>query len=254
MMMKVAVVTGASSGIGRAISVRLSRAGYALSLNGRDEKALAETAKMCKEAGAGKVRITVGDLCDELNARKLVEDTVLEYQRINTLINSAGILVSGNVLDSNIDQYDRQMDVNVRSVVRLTRMALPYIMKTKGTVVSVSSITGPCPFPGVSYYCMSKAALDQFTKCLALEMAPHGVRVNAVNPALIVTNIHKRSGMDDKSYQEFVEKGKVTHALGRVGEASEVAEAVLFLASEKSSFTTGELLRVDGGRGIMHPR
>ncbi|VDN31392.1 unnamed protein product [Cylicostephanus goldi] len=101
---------------------------------------------------------------------------------------------------------------------------------------------------------MSKAALDQFTKCLALEMAPHGVRVNAVNPGVIVTNVHKRAGMDDESYEKFLEKGKATHALGRVGEASEVAEAVFFLASEKSSFTTGELLRVDGGRGIMHPR
>ncbi|KAK6729577.1 hypothetical protein RB195_006552 [Necator americanus] len=252
--MKIAVVTGASSGIGRAISVRLSQEGYALSLSGRDERALAETATMCKEAGAGRVRITAGDLCDELNAKKLVEDTLEEYQRIDTLINSAGILVSGNVLDTEIDQYDRQMDVNVRSVVRLTRIALPHIIKTKGTIVSVSSITGPCPFPGVSYYCMSKAALDQFTKCLALEMAPHGVRVNAVNPGVIVTNVHRRSGMDDKSYEKFLEKGKVTHALGRVGEASEVAEAVFFLASERSSFTTGELLRVDGGRGLMHPR
>ncbi|EYC29476.1 hypothetical protein Y032_0006g2994 [Ancylostoma ceylanicum] len=344
---------GASSGIGQSVSVRLAREGYALSLSGRDEKALMETVEQCKEAGADKVIITVGDLCVDSNAQRLVDNTMKEYQRIDTLVNSAGILVSGNVLDAGLDLYDRQMDVNVKrylnfrntsrclnfgvqvrkggkfhqrsaqrkvpyerapvervatmsqpartvlrrvskscnqrhgkssitngvdpsmiylhsmlkncnffhpfmisfcSVVRLTRMALPYIIKTKGTVVSVSSITGPCPFPGVTYYCMSKAALDQFTKCLALEMAPHGVRVNAVNPGVIVTNVHKRAGMDDQSYSEFLEKGKSTHALGRVGEASEVAEAVFFLASEKSSFTTGELLRVDGGRGIMHPR
>ncbi|EYC29479.1 hypothetical protein Y032_0006g2994 [Ancylostoma ceylanicum] len=284
---------GASSGIGQSVSVRLAREGYALSLSGRDEKALMETVEQCKEAGADKVIITVGDLCVDSNAQRLVDNTMKEYQRIDTLVNSAGILVSGNVLDAGLDLYDRQMDVNVKrylnfrntsrclnfeksavragsgraggnhvaarshgvaTVVRLTRMALPYIIKTKGTVVSVSSITGPCPFPGVTYYCMSKAALDQFTKCLALEMAPHGVRVNAVNPGVIVTNVHKRAGMDDQSYSEFLEKGKSTHALGRVGEASEVAEAVFFLASEKSSFTTGELLRVDGGRGIMHPR
>ncbi|KAK5964939.1 Oxidoreductase [Trichostrongylus colubriformis] len=135
----------------------------------------------------------------------------------------------------------------------LTRLALPHIIKTKGTVVNVSSIAGPCVFPGVAYYCMSKAAIDQFTKCLALEMAPHGVRVNAVNPGVIVTEVHKRAGMDDRTYEGFLEKCKKTHALGRVGEPAEVAEAVLFLASEKSSFTTGELLKVDGGRGIMTP-
>lgn len=197
---------------------------------------------------------TVGDLCDEANAKKLVDDTIEKYQRIDTLVNSAGILVTGNVLDAGVGLYDRQMEVNVRSVIMVTRLALPHIIKTKGTVVNVSSITGPCPFPGVAYYCMSKAAIDQFTKCLALEMASHGVRVNAVNPGVIVTNVHKRAGMDEKSYEEFLVKCNSTHALGRPGEASEVAEAVLFLASERSSFTTGELLRVDGGRGIMHPR
>ncbi|WKX92639.1 hypothetical protein Q1695_010569 [Nippostrongylus brasiliensis] len=253
-MVLVAVVTGASSGIGMAVAVRLAKEGYALSLSGRDQNALDETAKLCKEAGAAEVITTAGDLCDEASAKKLLENTINQYHRIDTLVNSAGILVSGNVLDAGMDLYDRQMEVNVRSIVMLTRLALPHIIAAKGTVVNVSSITGPCPFPGVTYYCMSKAAIDQFTKCLALEMAPHGVRVNAVNPGVIVTNVHKRAGMDDKSYQEFLEKGKTTHALGRVGEATEVAEAVLFLASDRSSFTTGELLRVDGGRGIMHPR
>uniref|UniRef100_A0A8R1DSH6 Uncharacterized protein n=1 Tax=Caenorhabditis japonica TaxID=281687 RepID=A0A8R1DSH6_CAEJA len=109
-------------------------------------------------------------------------------------------------------------------------------------------------FAGVTYYCMTKSAVDQFTKCLALEMAPNGVRVNAVCPGVIVTNIHRASGQDEATYAEFLEKCKTTHVLGRAGTTSEVAEAILFLASEKSSFTTGELLRVDGGRGIMHPR
>ncbi|KHJ81835.1 hypothetical protein OESDEN_18476 [Oesophagostomum dentatum] len=146
------------------------------------------------------------------------------------------------------------MDVNVRCLVRLTREALPHIIKSKGTVVNVSSINGPCPFPGVTYYCMSKSAVDQFTKCLALEMAPNGVRVNAVNPGVTVTNLHRRSGQDEKAYAAFLERSKTTHALGRPGNPEEVAEAILFLASDKSSFTTGQLLRVDGGRGIMYPR
>ncbi|VDM56530.1 unnamed protein product [Angiostrongylus costaricensis] len=282
-------VDGASSGIGKGTAVRFAREGYALSLSGRDEEALSETAKLCKEAGAADVIVTAGDLCIQSNAQKLLDNTIKQYQHVHTLVrhfvnrttltllygtvysfafeiitavqieihnqvNAAGILVSGNVIDADLDLFDRQMDVNVRSVVQLTRLVLPYIIKSRGTVVNVSSITGPCAFGGVTYYCMSKSALDQFTKCLALEMAPHGVRVNSVNPGVIVTNVHRRSGMNEDSYREFLEKGKTTHALGRVGEVSEVAEAILFLASDKSSFTTGELLRVDGGRGIMHPR
>ncbi|KAJ1368796.1 hypothetical protein KIN20_030121 [Parelaphostrongylus tenuis] len=253
-MAAVAIITGASSGIGKATAIRFARERYALSLSGRDEEALAETSKLCTEAGAADVSVTAGDLCILSNAQKLLENTVKQYHHVHTLINAAGILVSGNVIDADLDLYDRQMDVNVRSVIQLTRLVLPHLIKSKGTIVNVSSITGPCPFAGVTYYCMSKAALDQFTKCLALEMAPHGVRVNSVNPGLIVTNVHRRAGMDETSYKAFLEKGKVTHALGRVGEASEVAEAILFLASGKSSFTTGELLRVDGGRGLMHPR
>ncbi|VDN27882.1 unnamed protein product [Cylicostephanus goldi] len=112
--MKIAVVTGASSGIGRAVSLRLSKEHYALSLSGRDEKALLETAELCKESGADRVIVTVGDLCDETNAKKLVDNTMEEYKRIDTLVNSAGILVSGNVLDADMDMYDRQMDVNVK--------------------------------------------------------------------------------------------------------------------------------------------
>uniref|UniRef100_A0A915HSK2 Uncharacterized protein n=1 Tax=Romanomermis culicivorax TaxID=13658 RepID=A0A915HSK2_ROMCU len=103
-------------------------------------------------------------------------------------------------------------------------------------------------------YCISKAAVDQFTKCLALEMAPYGIRVNAVNPGVIVTNLHKSGGMTDEQYDCFLERSKSTHALGRVGEVAEVAKAIGFLASADSSFTTGDLLRVDGGRGIMTPR
>ncbi|CAI4225872.1 unnamed protein product [Auanema sp. JU1783] len=255
--MPVAVITGASSGIGRATAIRFAAEGYSLSLTGRDVKNLEEVVNACIATGSvdkDKVTFFAGDLSDDAVVKGLIEHTLNTLGQIDTLINSAGILTSGPVLECDIDVYDKQMEVNVRNVVKLTRAALPEIIKAKGTIVNVSSITGPCPFPGVAYYCMSKAALDQFTKCLALEMAPLGVRVNAVNPGVIVTSVHLRSGMTEEAYEQFIQKGKDTHALGRVGEPHEVAEAILFLASSRSSFTTGELLRVDGGRGIMHPR
>ncbi|CAD6189796.1 unnamed protein product [Caenorhabditis auriculariae] len=254
--MPVAVVTGASSGIGKAAAIRLAREGFSVSLSGRKEDALKETADECIKAGLkqDQVVLNVGDLTDFDAAKKLIENTLAKLNTIDTLINSAGILTNGEVNSTDIEVYDKQMDVNVRSVIYLTKLALPHIIKSKGNVVNVSSIAGPCPFPGVTYYSISKAALDQFTKCLALEMAPHGVRVNSVNPGVIVTDIHKRAGMGDKDYEAFLEKCKSTHALGRAGDVDEVSEAILFLATSRSSFTTGELLRVDGGRGIMFPR
>ncbi|KAE9412105.1 hypothetical protein Angca_006301, partial [Angiostrongylus cantonensis] len=126
------------------------------------------------------VIVTAGDLCIQSNAQKLLDNTIKQYQHVHTLVNNAGILTNGNVIDADLDLFDRQMNVNLRSVVQLTKLVLPHIIKSRGTVVNVSSIAGLCPFTGITYYCMSKSALDQFTKCLALEMGPHGVRVNSV--------------------------------------------------------------------------
>ncbi|CAB3410724.1 unnamed protein product [Caenorhabditis bovis] len=254
---KVAIVTGASSGIGRGAARILAKNGYRVSLTGRNEKALKELAENVKrEFGLtdSEIHITAVDLNAPEAPELIVGSTIEKFGQIDTLINSAGILRNGAIIDTGIEVFDELVDVNVRGLIRITRASLPHIIKTKGTVVNVSSITGPCPFAGVAYYCMTKSMVDQFTKCLALEMAPNGVRVNAVNPGVIITNVHRASGLDEKAYAEFLEKCKSTHALGRPGDVEEVAEAILFLATERSSFTTGELLRVDGGRGIMHPR
>lgn len=252
----VAIITGASSGIGQATAILFAQKKYRLSLSGRDSAKLKETVEECIKKGLSEELIltTVGDLREESVADSLINDTIEKFQRIDTLINAAGVLITGSVASCTMSDFDKQMDINVRSIVQLTQKAIPHIIKTKGTIVNVSSINGPCPFANVTFYCMSKAALDQFTKCLALELAPHGVRVNSVNPGVIVTNVHRRSGMSEELYEQFLERGKTTHALGRVGQALEVAQGILFLASSQSSFTTGELLRIDGGRGIMHPR
>uniref|UniRef100_A0A0N4ZSJ6 3-oxoacyl-[acyl-carrier-protein] reductase FabG-like n=1 Tax=Parastrongyloides trichosuri TaxID=131310 RepID=A0A0N4ZSJ6_PARTI len=251
----VAIITGASSGIGRATAIYFALKKYRLSLCGRNESALSECVKQCVANGLNEknISITVGDLREEEIAKKLVENTINAFDRIDTLINAAGILVNGRVDSTPITEYDRQFDVNVRSLIILTQFALPHIKKSKGSIVNVSSVAGTRSFPGITYYAMSKAALDQFTKCLALEVAPD-VRVNSVNPGVIVTDIHKRAGMDDAAYEEFLEKCKSTHALERAGKDIEVAKAIYFLASDFSSFSTGELLHVDGGRHIMCPR
>jgi NAD(P)-dependent dehydrogenase (short-subunit alcohol dehydrogenase family) len=114
--------------------------------------------------------------------------------------------------------------------------------------VNVSSVTGIRAFPGVLAYCASKAAVDQLTRCAALELAPKGVRVNAVDPGVVVSNLHRRGGMGEEKYQTFLEHSKTTHPLGRVGQPEDVADAILFLASDRARWITGVSLSVDGGR------
>lgn len=133
-------------------------------------------------------------------------------------------------------------------------LAIPHLIKTKGTIVNVSSVNGLRSFPGLLAYNMSKSAVDQFTKCLALELASKQVRVNSVNPGVIITELQKRGGVDEEAYKKFLGRSKETHALGRPGNPQEVAEAIAFLASEQSSFVTGVNLCVDGGRHAMCPR
>ncbi|MEK7856518.1 MAG: SDR family oxidoreductase [Acidobacteriota bacterium] len=115
--------------------------------------------------------------------------------------------------------------------------------------MNVSSVTGLRAFPNVLAYCVSKAGTDQFTRCVALEMAPKGVRVNAVNPGVVVTNLHKRGGMSEENYETFLANAKNTHPLGRPGTAEEVADLIAFLASDKAGWITGASYAIDGGRG-----
>jgi len=188
------------------------------------------------------------------DCEKVVKETVTKYGRLDVLVNNAGILVGGGIENISMEDYDKQMNINTRAVVYLTKLALPHLLATKGNIVNMSSVTGLRAFPNVVAYNMSKAAVDHLTRSVALEVAGRGVRVNAVNPGVIVTEVHKRSGMSEEAYKKFLEHGKTTHAMGRVGEASEVADAVLYLASNCASFITGVTLSVDGGRHAMCPR
>jgi NAD(P)-dependent dehydrogenase (short-subunit alcohol dehydrogenase family) len=140
------------------------------------------------------------------------------------------------------------LDINLRSVFFLMQKCVPHLEKTKGNVVNVSSVAGIRAFPNVLAYCVSKAAVDQLTKCAALELASKNIRVNAVNPGVVVTNLHKRGGMEDEVYKSFLENSKRTHPIGRVGEASEIAELIYYLASKKAAWITGVTYSIDGGR------
>jgi NAD(P)-dependent dehydrogenase (short-subunit alcohol dehydrogenase family) len=244
---KVALVTGASSGIGRATALRFAQEGAQVVLVGRDRAALSATAAEITHSGAEAFAV-VADVTDERDAERVVRETVDDFDRLDVLVNAAGILASGTIETTTLAAWDEMLDVNLRAVFHLMQLAVPHLERSLGNVVNVSSVTGLRSFPGVLAYCVSKAGVDQLTRCAALELAPKKIRVNAVNPGVVVTQVHKRGGMDEDKYEAFLEHSKGTHPLGRVGEAREVAELILFLASERASWITGATYSIDGGR------
>lgn len=250
---KVAIITGATSGIGRATALCFAEAGANIAIVGRKRDVLNEVCEEVKTHKVGALPVTA-DVTNEADARRIVAETVQKFGKIDVLVNAAGILTSGTVEDTLLDSWDKMMNINLRSVFHLMQLALPHLTKTKGNIVNVSSVTGLRAFPGVLAYCVSKAGLDQLTRCAALELAPKGVRVNAVNPGVVITNIHRRGGMNEKDYEAFLEKSKTTHPLGRPGEPEEIAELILFLASERASWITGATYSIDGGRALTCAR
>ncbi|XP_001359037.2 glucose 1-dehydrogenase-like [Drosophila pseudoobscura] len=251
---KVILITGASSGIGAATALKFARLGACLALNGRNVDNLKKVAQQCSEASKSAPALVVGDISKAEDIERVWADTLRAYGKLDVLVNNAGILETGTIENTSLEQYDRLMNTNVRAIYHLTMLATPELIKTKGNIVNVSSVNGIRSFPGVLAYNVSKAAVDQFTRCVALELAPKGVRVNSVNPGVIITQLQRRGGLDDEAYAKFLEHAKVTHALGRPGDVSEVAAAIAFLASNEASFTTGISLPVDGGRHAMCPR
>ena len=252
---KVSLITGAGSGIGAATAVHFANLGSNLALTGRNLSNLENTRTQIHEKGYQvKVELIQADLSKENDTKRVIEETVKLFGKIDILVNSAGTLTKGSIEEISLEDYDSIMNINVRSVLHLTKLAIPYLKATKGSIVNVSSVTGLRAFPGVISYNISKAAIDQLTRTAALELAQYGIRVNAVNPGVIITELHKKSGMSQEQYSKFLEHSKTTHALGRVGTADEVAKAIAFLASDDSSFTTGVTLPIDGGRSQMCPR
>jgi len=248
---KVALITGASSGIGAAAAVLFARSGAKLALSGRNEANLQRTRDECLHvlpAEAEQPLLVIADMCCEEDVAKLVDTAIKKFGHLDILVNSAGIIEFGTIETTSLEQYDRVMNVTVRAAYQLTMLCVPHLIATRGNIVNVSSVNGTRSFAGVLAYCMAKSAVDQMTSCTALELASKGVRVNSVNPGVVITEVHKRGGLSDDDYAKFLERSKTTHPLGRVGNVEEVAQAIAFLASSSASFVTGEHLHIDGGR------
>jgi NAD(P)-dependent dehydrogenase (short-subunit alcohol dehydrogenase family) len=244
---KVAFVTGATSGIGQACAMAFAQAGAKVVCVGRKEDALKELEQMIRQTGSEALAIRA-DLAREDEADRAVQHAIGVFGGIDVLVNAAGHISSGTIENTSLAAWDDMMNVNVRASFVLIQKALPGLIERRGNIVNISSVTGLRAFPGVLAYCVSKAALDQLTRCASLELAAKGVRVNAVNPGVVVTQIHKRGGMSEEAYTAFLEHSKTTHPLGRTGRPEEIASLVLFLASDDASWITGATYSIDGGR------
>lgn len=254
---KVVLITGASSGMGASTALEFAKEGASLVLVGRNTVNLQKTAQNCVTdalTGSSDPFIIIADLSVDSDVERIIQETVTKYNRLDVLVNCAGIGLYKSVENTTMDEFDRVLRVNTRAPFLLTKLAIPYLEQTKGNIVNVSSIMSFRNFLNVNAYSTSKAALDQFAKCSAMELAPKRIRVNVVNPGFTTGNFQKSAGVSEEAYNALVEASKESYPLGRAGDPEDVAHAILFLASDKAKFITGVVLPVDGGKSCQCPR
>ena len=237
---KTAIITGGGSGIGQACAWAFYQEGANVVLFGRREDKLKETAQ---ELGSRAMTVS-GDMTRSEDLDRLVQETLSKFHRIDILVNNAGLFKGAPLHEISDEQYDEMMNINMRAVFQLTRRVLPVMMEQKsGNIIHISSILGIIAVPQVAVYNISKGALNQFSRSIAVEYGSYGIRSNSICPGLIETDMTADLMKDEALMQEW-SKG---YPIGRVGKPEDVASACLFLASDESSFITGTVLPVDGG-------
>ncbi|XP_053616924.1 uncharacterized oxidoreductase SERP2049-like [Plodia interpunctella] len=243
---KVVIVTGASSGIGAATAVLFSHSGARVVLVGRNQDKLKNVVEKCNKGGTASLAV-VADISKDSDVEKIFKQTIDTFGKLDILVNNAGIVVHGSILNGNLLQaYDQTMQTNMRAVIKLTTLAAPYLIESKGCIVNVSSIEGKkSSMINHMAYMVSKAALDHFTRGAALELAPKGVRVNSVSPGPVRTDILENSdiGAGNITWDDIAK----VMILERVSEPEETAELILYLASEKAKGITGSDFVCDNG-------
>lgn len=240
---KVALVTGASRGIGRAAAVRLAQGGAKVAVAYAGNDAAASEAKAaCEKAGAAAVHLLKFDVADPAACASAVEEAAEKLGGLHVLVNNAGISIDGLIMRYKADDLRRMLDVDLASAFHLCKAAVRPMMKQRwGSIVNLTSVVGEQGNAGQTVYSMAKAGLIGLTKSLARELGSRNIRVNAVSPGWIETDMTK--DLPDAAKKAMAEGA----ALGRSGTAAEVAEAIAFLASDRAAFITGEVLRVNGG-------
>lgn len=252
------LVTGASSGIGRSTCEVLTKYGAIVIGTGRNELALQEL-----KMKGGIFDYVVADITAMGECQRVVDKAAeLMGGSLTTVVNAAGVLHLGAMDSIDLKNYEHNMNCNTRAPFEIMIHSIPYLQKQKEmspSIVNVSSVNGKQSFAGCVTYCMSKAAVDQMTRCASVDLAKYGIRVNAVNPGVIQTNLQLAGGLSVDQYASFLARSiETTHpiaaSLGRVGQPEEVGELIAFLVSDKAKFLTGECIAIDGGRQNLGAR
>ena len=237
---KTAIITGGGSGIGLATAHAFHKEGAKVVLFGRRKELLD---KASKEIGNYVLSIQ-GDMTKNEDLDHLINETLNNFNGIDILVNNAGLFEGAPLHEISDSQWDKIMDINIRSVFQLTKRVLPTMMtKKNGSIIHISSILGLIAVPQVAAYNVSKGALNQFSRSIAVEYGPYGIRSNSICPGLIETDM-TADLMEDKALMQEWSK---EYPIGRFGKPNDIANACLYLASDESSFVTGTLIPVDGG-------
>ncbi|XP_072934765.1 3-oxoacyl-[acyl-carrier-protein] reductase FabG-like [Epargyreus clarus] len=240
---KVVIVTGASSGIGAAIAVAFAKEKANVTMVGRNETKLKKVAEECERNGS-KPLVIVADITNEDQVKSLIKETIEKFGKLDVLVNNAGMAKFGTLMGGDMLQaYDETMKTNVRAQLHVTTEALQHLIQTKGNIINISSVAGTRPSLAASSftsYSISKAALNHFTKCAALELSKHGVRVNSVSPGPVRSDFMENAG-------STFSLESIPTPLGKISGPEEIADVVLFLASDRAKSITGSDYIVDNG-------
>jgi len=241
-MNDVSLITGASRGIGKASAIRLAEEGFDIAINyNRTESGAKEAFASVKEQGRNAILVKA-DVSDYGAVELMVKKVVDEFGRLDVLVNNAGVYPRKLIDDISPDEWQEVMDINLKGIFNCCKAAIPYMKEQrKGSIINLSSVLGIMGSKQGVHYSASKAGVIGITKSLAKELAPHNIRVNAIAPGAIETDILKKDTPEQR-------KRRIAQIpMGRVGRPEEIAEVVAFLASEKSSYITGETISVNGG-------
>ena len=241
---KVAVVTGGGTGLGRDAANRLTRDGFAVAVIGR-------RANRLKPRRGETLHPYVCDVAEVGEIKETVKGILRDLGRIDVLVNNAGVVRRELAEDVTQENLNFTIGVNLLGTMNFSLACLPALKKTKGSIINISSSLTYCPAPEYLAYCASKGGVDAFTKALAVELAPHRIRVNAISPSLVRSEILQPDGMSKREYDaNFKRLGKTYFLLGRSGEPEDVSALISYLASDDSSWMTGVNIPLDGGESV----
>ena len=246
---RVALVTGGSRGIGKAVAISLAQRGVAIGVNYHKRADAAKEVVDQIENSGGRALALQADVADKAAVAAMVETTRSELGRLDILVNNAGVVYPGDLFNFNEDEVDRMWHTNVKGVVYCTAAVAPDMVEKKyGRVINVASIAAlGTAFPGTTFYAATKAAVMALTKRFSYELRSNGITVNAVVPGLVVTDM-PMEGKSPEEWQQMIDKVSSVAMTGRVGQPDDIANLVAFLASDESSFMTGQCIVADGGR------